>query len=151
MQLRNAGTDAGGAFADLHAACFPHPWSMREFHAFLDRDGAIALIAEDEEETAIGFLLGWQVAEEAEILAVGVRPEWQGKGIGRALASRMVNEVHAQGGRMVFLEVGVENAAARALYASLGFESIGRRKAYYREADGRMTDAVTMRLHFLSE
>ena len=43
---------------------------------------------------------------------------------------------------VVFLEVRVDNPAARALYDSEGFEQIGLRRGYY---DGGRVDAVTMR------
>ena len=41
----------------------------------------------------------------------------------------------------MFLEVGVDNPAALALYASLGFMKVGQRKGYYQ---GR--DALVLRL-----
>jgi ribosomal-protein-alanine N-acetyltransferase len=41
----------------------------------------------------------------------------------------------------MFLEVGADNPAARALYASLGFTKVGDRKGYYQ---GR--DALVLRL-----
>lgn len=44
------------------------------------------------------------------------------------------------GAARIFLEVSVENAAARRLYARAGYTQIGRRKAYY--ADG--TDALVL-------
>jgi ribosomal-protein-alanine N-acetyltransferase len=44
----------------------------------------------------------------------------------------------------VFLEVGVTNQGAIALYKSFGFEEVGKRAAYYQHTDGR-EDALTMR------
>ncbi len=41
----------------------------------------------------------------------------------------------------LFLEVGADNPAARALYGSLGFAKVGDRKGYYQ---GR--DALVLRL-----
>ena len=46
------------------------------------------------------------------------------------------------GAQTLFLEVSAENPPAINLYAGLGFEQVGRRKAYY--ADG--SDALVMRL-----
>jgi ribosomal-protein-alanine N-acetyltransferase len=37
--------------------------------------------------------------------------------------------------RALFLEVGADNPAALALYASLGFDRVGQRKAYYGTGD----------------
>ena len=47
--------------------------------------------------------------------------------------------------RKVFLEVAEDNAAARALYAKLGFQEIGRRRAYYKRPGGAV-DALTLGL-----
>ena len=45
--------------------------------------------------------------------------------------------------RRVFLEVRADNPVARALYASEGFEAVGRRPHYYQPDD---VDAIVMRL-----
>ncbi len=50
-----------------------------------------------------------------------VRPELQGRRIGRRLVERFVQEVRAQGMARVYVETGEENRRARALYESVGF------------------------------
>jgi ribosomal-protein-alanine N-acetyltransferase len=49
----------------------------------------------------------------------------------------------------LFLEVDVENTAARALYANFGFEQVGERKAYYRTAGAELATALVMRRDLL--
>jgi [ribosomal protein S18]-alanine N-acetyltransferase len=53
--------------------------------------------------------------------------------------------VQRQGVRVLFLEVGVDNPAARALYAQAGFEEVGRRLGYYTRPNG-LADALVLRL-----
>jgi ribosomal-protein-alanine N-acetyltransferase len=48
----------------------------------------------------------------------------------------------------LFLEVDVENTAARALYANFGFEQVGERKAYCRTGAG-LAGALVMRRDLL--
>ena len=43
----------------------------------------------------------------------------------------MSSEVVEAGVRALYLEVRESNSAARALYESLGFEQVGRRRGYY--------------------
>ena len=45
--------------------------------------------------------------------------------------------IHAAhlGASSLFLEVGDRNSAAQALYRGLGFQAVGRRKAYYADED----------------
>jgi ribosomal-protein-alanine N-acetyltransferase len=42
------------------------------------------------------------------------------------------------------LEVAETNGAARAVYAQAGFTQTGRRRGYYRGADGAAVDALVL-------
>jgi ribosomal-protein-alanine N-acetyltransferase len=93
-----------------------------------------------------GELLGWAgvmvVADTAEILTVGVVPAARRSGIARRMVHALLAEAVRRGAVEAFLEVRVDNVAARALYASEGFQDVGLRRGYY---DGGRVDAVTMR------
>ncbi len=115
--------------AALHAACFPDPWDAAAISALLVKPGTFAFAHED------GFVLARAVADEAEILTLAVHPYKRGKGLGRALLQATISKVRSMGAKSVFLEVGVENPAARALYARLGFTKVGARKGYYNGGD----------------
>ena len=103
-------------------------------------------VGPDPVDAKAGSLVGWAgvliLAEAAEILTVGVVPFARRRGIARVLVDRLVAEAVARGAREVFLEVRVDNAAARALYADAGFAEIGIRTGYY---DLGRIDAVVMR------
>ena len=68
--------------------------------------------------------------DECEILSVGVHPDVQGKGLGRALLHAFFQSLPAAA-RIVHLEVRASNTAARRLYARAGFVEVGLRKGYY--------------------
>ena len=55
---------------------------------------------------------------------VGVVPECRGLGLGRALLARSLRGFAARGYRRVYLEVTADNAAALAVYRSLGFRPV---------------------------
>ena len=97
-------------------------------------------------EGAAGELLGWAgvlvLGESAEILTVGVVPAGRRQGTARRLVAALLAEAVRRGAVEAFLEVRVDNAAARALYAGEGFTEIGLRRGYY---DAGRVDAVTMR------
>ncbi|OUE30711.1 tRNA N6-adenosine threonylcarbamoyltransferase [Clavibacter michiganensis] len=78
----------------------------------------------------------------ADVQTIAVAEGSRGRGIGRALLTRLVAEAHARGAREVLLEVRADNPVAQALYASLGFEPIAVRPHYYQPDD---VDAVVMR------
>lgn len=97
-------------------------------------------------EGADGALLGWAgvmvIGESAEILTVGVVPSARRRGIARQLVGRLLDEARRRGASEAFLEVRVDNEAARALYASERFDEVGLRRGYY---DLGRVDAVVMR------
>ena len=48
----------------------------------------------------------------------------------------------------MFLEVAQDNQPAHALYVAAGFIETGRRKDYYKNANGRRADAILMHAVF---
>lgn len=91
---------------------------------------------------AAGFTLVRSAPGEDELLLIAVRPELRGRGIGNALLADALAQARLRGAASMFLEMR-ENNPARALYHRHGFEPIGRRKNYYRCADGTRIDAIT--------
>jgi ribosomal-protein-alanine N-acetyltransferase len=92
----------------------------------------VALLSEVEGKT-IGFLIGRQAADEAEILNLAVVRESRRKGAGGALLEAALEKFRSRGVSRVFLEVRDSNAAALEFYGRHGFSKIGRREGYYRE------------------
>jgi ribosomal-protein-alanine N-acetyltransferase len=115
--------------------------------SLLSVPGAFALIAtqlENGKAQPVGFALARVVADESELMALGVVPERQRQGVARRLVARCVERAGAAGAVCLFLEVGEANRAARALYDGLGFRPVGRRQHYYETPDG-FEDALIMR------
>ena len=131
---------ATDGLAALHARCFPDPWDAAAITALLATPGAFAFAHAD------GFVLARAVADEAEILTVAVHPDKRGRGLGRILLQAAIGKARVMGAKSVFLEVGIDNPAARALYAGLGFTKVGARKAYYNGGD-----ALVLRLSLTGE
>jgi ribosomal-protein-alanine N-acetyltransferase len=121
--------------AALHAACFSQPWDAAAISALLVTPGTLAFAHED------GFVLARVAGGEGEILTLAVHPDKRGRGLGRALLQAVISKAGKMGAQSLFLEVGVDNPSALALYAGLGFSKVGMRKAYY---NGR--DALVLRL-----
>jgi ribosomal-protein-alanine N-acetyltransferase len=115
--------------AALHASAFADSWRESAICELLAGPGVFVFFTQD------GFVMGRAAGGEAEILTLAVRPEARGKGLGRALIMALASHARALGADGIFLEVGDDNPAALALYAGLGFERVGRRKAYYAGKD----------------
>ena len=67
-----------------------------------------------------------------------------GTGAGRALIGSLLNTLEAEGVTRVYLEVRAANAAAIALYTSVGFRPLRTLEGYYTDADGTETDGLRM-------
>jgi ribosomal-protein-alanine N-acetyltransferase len=140
------GADAAEQLAGLHARAFDRPWSAAEILKLMENPAVFALIARDGAPR--GFTMAWAAAGDAEVLTVAVVPEARRKGLGIALVQAAGAAALARGAASMHLEVAEENAAARALYAKLGYEEVGRRPGYYSNEAGAV-DAIVLR-HALS-
>ncbi len=89
-----------------------------------------------------GFLCGWRVCEELNILNVATAPNMRRSGVAHTLLEQALYRNLQTGLECALLEVRLSNFAAIALYRSFGFCEIDRRLRYY--SDGE--DALVMQL-----
>ena len=113
----------------------------------IEHPASSSFIAQIREPRALaGFVIGRIAADEAEILSIGVAPEWQRRGIGRHMAEGLVRAARRAEVKRLFLEVAADNDAAITLYEGLGFKIVGARKAYYQRTGSDNVDAVILAL-----
>ena len=81
-------------------------------------------------------------------VALGVHPVAQGRGMGRALMERLIEDARLAEPRVRRVELGVlaDNMRARSLYESLGFRVEGVRRGFVKDARGERDDCL-MALH----
>lgn len=120
----------------------PEAWSRQSYLAELSDTRHRTYVAAED---ADGALLGWAgvrvLADEGEILTVGVVPGARRRGIGARLVEHLVTTARERGAKALYLEVRVDNEAAQGLYEREGFTRVGLRRGYY---DGGRVDAVVM-------
>ncbi|MGB1918343.1 MAG: GNAT family N-acetyltransferase [Candidatus Puniceispirillales bacterium] len=105
--------------------------------------GLVAHAPTDDQasQNILGYIVGFSVDQDAEIIDLFVRPAYRRKGIARLLIEQFC---HRFGNQMTYLEVARLNSPAHDLYQSVGFIEYGVRKAYYHTAEG-VDDAILMR------
>lgn len=121
-----------------------HPWARGHFRdaiqaghpAWLLTSAPVTPQEAASAQTASGrVLVGYGVAlaspDEWHVLNLVVSPEHRRQGWGRLMLETLGQRALAAGATGLLLEVRESNRAAQALYASLGFETVGRRKDYY--------------------
>lgn len=130
MIVREAvAADIDGILA-IEAAAFSTPWSRESFEEEIGADGKYYLVAEAAGEI-IGYGGFWKILEEGHVTNIAVKPASQGRGIGRAILEKLLEEGLRQGLERFTLEVRISNAPAIKLYECLGFESAGQRPGFY--------------------
>ena len=91
-----------------------------------------------------GFFVGWLVADELQVLSIGVAGAARRRGVGSSFLRIVLEEAQAEGATTATFELRDDNAPALGLYRRLGFCEVGRRGRYY--ADG--TAAVLMQYDY---
>jgi [ribosomal protein S18]-alanine N-acetyltransferase len=149
--LRPAGAFDVALLGELNRRCFAAadgfagtPWSPRAFAELLALPGTFGLLILAEGEQPAGFVLVQVAFEDAEVLTLGVLPEFRRGGRGRRLLEAAVAGAAARGAERLHLEVAENNPAAQALYLRAGFRVAGRRRNYYLNDQGRRLDAVVL-------
>lgn len=93
---------------------------------------------------AIGYCGTMVVADTADVQTIGVLPEYEGHGFGRAMLEQMHERARELGAERILLEVRADNPRAQRLYERNGYRAIHTRRGYY--DDG--TDAIIMECTF---
>lgn len=123
---------------------FGEAWTRSQCAGILPMAGVALTLARDAvSEAALGFSLLRTVADEAELLLIAIDPAARRQGVGRALIEHFVDHATRCGATRLHLEVRDGNDAF-SLYHAAGFEIGGRRRLYYRGANGRQYDALTL-------
>lgn len=138
LWLDAAAADDLDAIVALERRSFSHPWSARHFSDAM-RNGPRTRILVLREPFAAGdpargiraYSVVQAAAEEMHVHNLAVEPEERRRGLGRLLMELALDWGRRRGARRALLEVRPTNAAALALYRSLGFRTLSLRRRYY--------------------
>lgn len=134
-----------GTLGALERACFAEPWTTSTLAAALGEEKYVILLVRDEKSTlavdAFGYVIGWNIGDEAELARVGVHPSLRSQGFGEKITEALLEAFKERKVKTVFLEVRSSNDTALKLYKKCGFAEVGQRPKYY--ADGET--AIIMR------
>lgn len=120
---------------DIESVSFPVPWCRAHFVAELESTYSFSMVATDFSGKIIGYICPMIVLDEGHILNVAVHPGFRGKGLGKFLVQKVIDDCRSNGAEYVFLEVRVSNSVAVNLYRHIGFVITGRRKRYYENGE----------------
>ena len=115
------------AVAELERQNFSEPWPEIAVRSELTNKLALWLVAVEDGVVA-GYVGSQTVLQEADMMNIAVADTHRRRGIARMLVEELIRQLDAY---QLTLEVRASNAPAIALYESLGFTQVGRRKNYY--------------------
>ena len=127
---------------DSFDARFGEAWTASQCAGLMPMPGVWLTLAH-ENGTVVGFALARATADEAELLLLAVARDRQRNGVGTKLLEAFAAAAQGYGAARVHLEVREGNHAL-GIYERAGFSLVGRRRDYYRGADGRAYDALTL-------
>lgn len=121
--------------AELEREVFKeNSWSEKLIFSELENTNSEVWVLINSQDI-LGYLIVRKIFDEAEILRMGIKPAFQGKGLGKKLLGEVIRVLEREGIRRVFLEVNKENKIAYSLYKKFGFEEVYIRKGYYVRED----------------
>ncbi|NPA52664.1 MAG: ribosomal protein S18-alanine N-acetyltransferase [Aquificae bacterium] len=120
---------------------FQNPWKDSNI-LFKAENSIKKVVVEINSCKVLGYIDGYTLLNEADLLLIVVRKEYQNRGIGSALLKYFLDHIKQKNIQRVYLEVSEKNQTAINLYKKFGFEIYGRRENYY----GNGEDAILMKL-----
>jgi ribosomal-protein-alanine N-acetyltransferase len=145
MTIKSVSAAQAEPLSALHARCFAKAWDAKTFAELMAQPPVFALASTG------GFILARVAGGESEILTLAVLPDARRQGLGSQLVRAAAVRAHAAGAETMFLEVGLENLAARLLYQSLGFYKVSQRKAYYPNGEDALVLKASLPLSVLGK
>lgn len=135
LMIRNAQLDDLESLIAIEKRAFElDRFSRRTFRYLLSKANADTLIAEEEGKVAGYAMVLFNTGTSlARLYSLAVDPNWQGKGIGRALMQATEEHAIAHGCVTMRLEVRADGERARILYESQGYRQIGTVENYYED------------------
>lgn len=126
---------------NIEESLFDNPFSKESCLEELITDNRLYLGLFDDNQL-VGYVGVMITFDTADIIKVGVKKEYQGKGYSKRLMYLLLQVLKDNGVKYVMLEVEHSNYKAINLYLSCGFKEISERKNYY----GENSHAKIMRL-----
>lgn len=147
LSLLVATPDRAAEIAAIHARLFDPSWDEASVTSLLEHPASAAYLAMlGQPKHTVGFVMSQIAGDEAEILSIGVSPEYQRSGLGRSMLEGLIRSLRRAEITKLFLEVAADNIPALVLYKKMGFDEIGRRKGYYQRAGAPAEDALNLAL-----
>jgi ribosomal-protein-alanine N-acetyltransferase len=143
VSVREMTPDDVIAVSVLEQRLFPvDAWPLHMFYDELAQPETRWYLVAEGRDGIVGYAGLMCIEPIADVQTIAVVPEYEGRGIGTTLLTRLIEEARRRYAADLLLEVRADNPRAQQLYLRFGFEQIHVRPRYYRDG----VDALIMRL-----
>ncbi|MFA9485975.1 ribosomal protein S18-alanine N-acetyltransferase [Moraxella sp. E6BC] len=129
--------------ARIERELFFDAWDSLSVCSMLSQFGVGLLIALNDEDEVVGYLIYQIIFEVAEVLRIATDIGFQKQGMGKMLLDEFDVLCKDKGAERILLEVKADNTSAIRLYTRQGFHQIDVRVGYYKDEWG-VVDALIM-------
>jgi len=123
---------------------YASPWNKTKFIDSINNKQTLASLIVTGDKV-LGYMVALRSVDSADLLNICVHPDYQHRGLGRALFNYLVQQLQLLGINDIFIEVRQSNHSALLFYQTMGFEAIDIRKKYY----SNLEDAKILRLQIM--
>lgn len=135
--IRQATLSDVTSIVELDAQSNPYPWGANLVSdALHTRQNWVVEWLDGQSSTMVGWLTASLVLDQSELELIVIDSAVRRQGLARRLMMTWLATAEQQGATEWLLEVRESNVGAIALYESLGFQLVGRRKHYYQTEQG---------------
>lgn len=125
---------------EIENQSFEFPWSEEDFVRCLRQRNCIGMVAEFEEQV-VGFMIYELHKTRLHILNFAVNSDFQRRGVGEAMISKLISKLSHQRRNRILLEVRETNLAAQLFFRHAGFRAVSVLRDFY---DDTVEDAYLM-------
>ena len=116
---------------EIGTLCFTDAWRKETVaHDLEDNHSSWYIVAEIDGDV-VGYGCFWFVADEGQLVNIGVHPSFRRRKLGKLLLQKGIEEAQRRQMKTMFLEVRVSNTPAQQMYEKFGFQNLGLRKKVY--------------------
>lgn len=119
---------------DISGQWSGHFWPYEEVLSSLSQASNTLMMIFDESQV-YGAIFYNFIVHESELLYLYVSPEARGRGLAKQLMMAYFHDTGQRSTEAYFLEVRESNRGAIALYETLEYKEIDRRKSYYKDGE----------------
>lgn len=135
MQIRRTRASDLDVLAGIEDAVFPSDQMSRRSFRRSIRAPTMTMLTAVSEGTPVGYALVHRRrgSNIAHLASIAVAPELAGHGVGSELLRRAQGDAARHGAARIRLEVRSDNAVARHLYESVGYQLVATLDKYYED------------------